>query len=275
MIHILTRQSLRAIACATLALLLASCFVSDSLFERERIWDPAWFGRYEAEGVMFVVLPDDPAKHTYLIGEFDGEASKVDTYRAALYRGWNEVLILGHLTLGKSDTQAGYTLLRPLGANRFLSKWPDCNPEFAEHHRLTRDRDLCTFASLETLRAALKAYADENQKPATEDPKPLEHRRDHPLSTIGVTAQAGVFSDSEGVHGGLNLIDVPPTSPAAKAGLKKGDQIFAIGGPRPAIGEELLLRIAAATPGTTIAVTFFDGKTHAKREVGVVTAPLE
>ena len=76
------------------------------------------------------------------------------------------------------------------------------------------------------------------------------------------------------MHGGLNLIAVPSGSPAAKAGLKPGDQIFAIGNPSPAIGEEFLLRVAVVTPGTSLAVTFFDAKTHAKREANVVTAPL-
>jgi S1-C subfamily serine protease len=71
------------------------------------------------------------------------------------------------------------------------------------------------------------------------------------------------------------LLDVPPASPAARAGHKRGDVIFAVDNPRPAIGEELLLRIAAAAPGTSLDITFFDGKTRAKRQLTVTTAALE
>ncbi len=268
----------RVVACLALSLALAGCFVSQVLFERDRIWDPAWFGRYEAVSATFVVLPDDPSARTYLIGSFNSDKTSVDVYRVALYRGWNDVLIIGSLGLGKSDPGATYSLLRMLGHERFASQWPDCTEEFAQRHGLTREGNICKFATLENLRSALKAYADEKPKSPSGDalePQPLEHRRDHPLSTIGITAHVGVFNDSEGVHGGLKLIDVPAGSPAAKAGLKPGDMIFAVGNPRPAIGEELLLRIAVAAPGTNLAITFFDAKTHAKREVSVTTAAID
>ncbi len=272
------RHVLRVLCSLALPLALAGCFISPSLFERERIWDPVWFGRYEAKNATFVVLPDDPAARTYLVGSFEGEKTKVDVYRVALYRGWDDVMIIGSLGVGKNDPGATYTLLRPLGHDRFAPAWPLCSEEFAQRHNLAHDRDICTVATLDDMRTLLKAWAADKAKnpPDPEsEPEPFEHRRDHPLSTIGVTASAGVFSDSEGVHGGLKLIDVPAGSPAAKAGLKPGDQIFAVGNARPATGEELLLRIAVATPGTNLAVTFFDGKTHAKREVTIVTAAID
>ena len=269
----------RATAAALLSLVVAGCFLSQGLFERERIWDPAWFGRYESEGVMFVVLPDDPVKRTYLVGSFEGQKTSVDTYRVALYRGWNDVMILGSITLGKNETRAVYTLLRSVGRDRFASDWPQCDPDFAQAHNLPRESDVCLFPTLETMRSAMKTYADEKAaKPPGDsnlERQIIERRRDHPLSTIGVTAQAGVFSDSEGVHGGLTLLDVPPGSPAAKAGLKRGDEIYGVGNPRPAIGEELLLRIAGAAPGSSLAISFFDGKTHAKRQTTIGTAALE
>jgi hypothetical protein len=261
-----------------LSLLLTGCFLSNGLFERERIWDPVWFGRYEAEGIMFVVLPDDPVKRTYLVGSFEGAKTSIDTYRVALYRGWSGVFIIGSITLGKNETRAVYSLLRPQPNNRFASDWPNCDEEFADSHDVVSD-ETCSFASLETLRTALKAYAAEKAaKPPGDsnlDPRALERRRDRPLSTIGVTARAGIVTDSEGVHGGLTLLDVPRRSPAGKAGLKRSDVIIAIGNPRPAIGEELLLRIAAAPPKTALVVTYFDGKTRAKRQATVITAALE
>jgi hypothetical protein len=273
------RRTTHVAAGLLLSFAVAGCFLAQGLFERERIWDPVWFGRYEADGIMFVVLPDDPTNRTYLVGSFEGEKTDVDTYRVALYRGWSDTLIIGRVTLGKNETRAVYTLLRPLGQNRFAPDWPDCNAEFAQRHNLPREGDACLFPSLEAMRAALKAYVDEKAaKPPAQsnlDPQPLERRRDHPLSTIGVMAQASVVSDSEGVHGALTLLDVPAGSPAAKAGLKRGDVIFAVGNPRPAIGEELLLRIAAAPPNTNLGLTFFDGKTRAKRQVTVTTAALE
>lgn len=273
----LVRALARVLSCLALSLALTGCFVSQGLFERDRIWDPAWFGRYETGNTSFVVLPDDPSARTYLVGGFGEEKTGVDVYRVALYRGWNDVMILGSLGLGKSDPGAIYISLRPLGHDRFASQWPDCSEDFARRHGLVREHEVCTFSTLENLRSALKAYTEEKPTSSSGDnsePQPLEHRRDHPLSTIGVTAHAGVFNDSEGVHGGLKLLDVPAGSAAAKAGLKPGDLIFAVGDPRPAIGEELLLRIAVAAPGTNLAITYFDAKTHAKREVSVTTVAI-
>jgi S1-C subfamily serine protease len=77
------------------------------------------------------------------------------------------------------------------------------------------------------------------------------------------------------VHGALTLLDVPPSSPAAAAGLKRGDVIFGVGNPRPAIGEELLLRIAVAPPNSNVVISFFDGRTREKRQVTVKTVPLQ
>ena len=257
---------------------LGGCFLSKDLFERERIWDPAWFGRYEAEGITFVVLPDDPTKRTYLVGSFESGAASVDSYRAALYPGWRDTFIIGSITIGKNETRAVYTLLRSVGRDRFLPDWPDCSTEFAQTHNLPRDGDVCTLPSLEAVRTALKTYADEKaDKPrdANLDPKALDRRRDHPLSTIGIMAKPGIANDSDGAHGALTLLDVPANSPAAQSGLKRGDVIFAVGDARPAIGEELLLRIAAAEPGSEIAISFFDGKTRAKRQLNVRTAALQ
>ena len=272
------RHVLRVLCSLALSLALAGCFISQGLFERERIWDPAWFGRYEAKDGVFVVLPDNPAARTYLIGSFEREKTKVDVSRVALYRGWDDVMIIGSLVPGRAETRPAYSLLRPLGHDRFASQWPDCSEDFASRHQLARDNNICSIATLDEMRALLKAWAADKAKnpPDPEsEPEPFEHRRDHPLSTIGVTASAGFFTDSEGVHGGLKLINVPAASPAAKAGLKPGDQIFAVGNARPAIGEELLLRIAVAAPGTNLVVTIFDGKTHAKRDVTIVTAAID
>jgi hypothetical protein len=179
------------------------------------------------------------------------------------------------LNLKHQDTRAVYTLLRNVGSGRLQSDWPDCGASFAQAHNVVRGSDdVCTVSSLESLRILLKAYDDEKAKP-TADSEPLSRRRDHPLSTIGVTARPGVFNDSEGVHGSLSLLDVSPGSPAELAGLKRGDVIFALGDPRPAIGEELLLRIAAASPGAALQIAYFDGLTHAKRQTRVTAAALD
>jgi hypothetical protein len=268
------------IATVAVSFLLTGCFLAKGLFERERIWDPAWFGRYEGDGGTYVVLPDDPTKRTYLVGSFESGSTSVDSYRSALYPGWGDTLIVGNIALGKNETRAAYTLLWPTGPNRFASDWPSCSAEFAGRHHLPRESDACTLSSLEIARTALKAYEDEKAALKSEhqgniEPQALERRRDHPLSTIGIVARAGVVSDGEGVHGALTLLDVPPTSPAGLAGLKRGDIIFAIGNARPAIGEELLLRIAVAQPNSNIEVSYFDGKTKEKRQVAVRTAPLE
>jgi hypothetical protein len=262
----------RVASCAVLALGLCACFVSDSLFDRERVWESTWFGRYEAQGSggMFVVLPDDPARRTYLVGEFDRRAGTVDSYRVALYRGWDEVMIVGRVILGRSETMAVYTLLRPLGQNRFAVKWPQCSSEYAQAHKLSRDQDVCRFNSLDALRAALKAYDGENGQPAGDARKPLERRPDRPLSTIGIVAKAEVFDGNNAVR----LLDVPPDSPAARAGLKKDDLIVGIGDSKPVVGEELLLRIAASVPGARLVITVVDARTRAKRGVTVTTVAL-
>ncbi len=272
----LQRTLLSALAClATLA--LSGCFTTMGLLDRERLWDPKWFGRYETQRQFFVVLPDDPAKHTYLMGSFEEDRTEVGVSHVTIYRGWDDVLIVGSLDPVKGEGRAVYTLFRPLGSDKFISQWPDCSEEFAKAHNLARDNGVCTFTSLGELRTALKAYADDktSRHDNSQDTQPLEHRRDHPLSTIGIMAEPTTLNDGDGPHGGLKLVDVPPSSPAAKAGLKKGDQIFGVGDARPVVGEELLLRIAAAQPGSTLVVSFFDGKTHAKRQVNVATAALE
>jgi hypothetical protein len=73
----------------------------------------------------------------------------------------------------------------------------------------------------------------------------------------------------------LTLLDVPPNSPAAQAGLKRGDVVYAVGDPRPAIGEELLLRIAAAPPGSLLAISYFDGKSKSKEQTSVKTVAIQ
>lgn len=268
----------RTVAVATVlaSFLLAGCFLSTRLFEQDRIWDPAWFGRYEGDGIMFVVLPDDPAKRTYLVGSFEVGATKIDSYRVALYPGWQDTAIIGSIDIGKSNEPAVYSILRTLGPNRFSSLWPDCSADFAKAHNLPRQSETCSFTSLDTLRRALRAFADEEAaRPRTEgnlQPQGLERRRDHPLSSIGVVARAGVITTSEGVHGALTLLEVPPGSPAAQAGLKRGDVVFGVGNPRPAIGEELLLRIAVEPPGTVLQLSYFDGQSKEKRQTVVTTA---
>lgn len=270
---------MNVVATVMMSLFLTGCFLSKGLFERERIWDPVWFGRYESPGGMFVVLPDDPAKRTYLIGSFESGSSSVDSYRAALYTGWDDVLIVGTISLGKNEARAAYTLLRPREQNRFVSDWPSCDADFAARHNLPREGDTCTLPSLDTARRTLRAHEEEQaaaraQGQGNADQQSVEHRRDHPLSTIGIVAKPNAINDSDGVHGALMLLDVLPESPAAHAGLKRGDVIVAVANVRPAIGEELLLRIAAARAGGEIRVSVIDGKTKEKREVSIKTAPL-
>jgi hypothetical protein len=273
------RRAASIFSAVALSLFLAGCFISQDLFPGERLWDPAWLGRYESDGVMFVVLPQDPAARTYLVGSFEGGKSSVDVYSVALYPGWGNTTIVGSRILGKDNGQVVYTLLRALGHERFTSDWPDCSADFAARHAIARTEEMCSFTALSSLRAALKSYADEkarnDAKAGVEpkaEPKAIEHRHDHPLSTIGVSATASVVSDSEGAHGTLRLESAPAGSPAANAGLKAGDLIFSVGNTSPATGEELLLRIAAAAPGTSLQIAYFDGVTHAKREATVVTA---
>ena len=269
------RRAASVLSAVALSLLLAGCFISQDLFQGERLWDPAWFGRYEADGVMFVVVSQSPEERTYLVGSFEGDKSSVDVYSVALYRGWDDTTIIGSRLLGKDNKQVVYTLLRALDHERFASDWPDCNADFAGRHTLVRSNEACSFSTLPSLRVALKSYAKEKAQStanAGTEPKPIEHRHDHALSTIGVSAKASVVGDSEGAHGTLLLVAVPAGSPAANAGLKAGDLIFGVGKARPAIGEEILLRIAAAAPGTNLQLAYFDAATHAKREVTVVTA---
>src|SRR5258706_4364397 len=97
---ILVRAMARVLSCLALSLALTGCFVSQGLFEHDRIWDPAWFGRYEAGNTTFVVLPDDPSARTYLIGSFSSDKTSVDVYRIALYHGWNDVMIVRSPGLG-------------------------------------------------------------------------------------------------------------------------------------------------------------------------------
>ena len=72
-------------------------------------------------------------------------------------------MIIGSRALGKSDPGATYTLLRPLGHDRFASHWPDCGEELARRYNLLRDKEVFRFATLEALPSALKPTPPTNR----------------------------------------------------------------------------------------------------------------
>jgi predicted metalloprotease with PDZ domain len=79
--------------------------------------------------------------------------------------------------------------------------------------------------------------------------KPAEFSRD----------RTGLFTLLENDH--LNVLHVSPGSPAAKAGLKKGDQLTAVGGVRvgPGFFDGPQTNWSRGVPGTKVAVTKADG----------------
>jgi putative serine protease PepD len=76
-------------------------------------------------------------------------------------------------------------------------------------------------------------------------------------------AYLGVQVDTTAQADGASLTTVLASTPAAKAGLQKGDLITAMAGTTIHSGDDLSSVIAAHKPGDTISVTFTrGGKTH-------------
>jgi len=71
------------------------------------------------------------------------------------------------------------------------------------------------------------------------------------------------YSEDPNAPRGMVLADVVPEGPAAKAGLRAGDRITAIGTAEIASVADLMYVLEAAKPGQTVTVTFVrDGKTQ-------------
>jgi serine protease Do len=67
--------------------------------------------------------------------------------------------------------------------------------------------------------------------------------------------------------GGVLIAAVPPNSPAARAGLRKGDVVTAFQGQPVTEGNTLRNRVASTSPGTTVKLTISRDKHEQEIEV--------
>jgi hypothetical protein len=243
------------------ALLLGGCFVSEGLLKEQRMWDVAWQGRYLSGNTEYVVLAADAERRTYLIGQ--KQKSDFSTYRAAIYPGWDDVLILG--TVSSAGTGATYQPMRVLSKDKI-------EPLGAACAAVKGSSKSCSFTSVDALREAIKESEKTTQ---TRSKKPDEQRyivrMDGKLSTINVATELATFEDGDGLHGVLRVAQ----QSGLPAGMTAGDQIVAVGGERASSGGELLLRIAVEKPGAKLRLTLVDQATKAEREVEVTTSALK
>lgn len=225
------------------------------------MWDAAWQGRYASGTTEYIILAADAERRTYLIAQ--QQKSGFSTYRAAIYPGWDDVLILG--TVGTAGTGATYQPMRVLSKDKVEPLGAACAVPKGSGKT-------CLFTSIDAVREAMK----ESQKAPREDSKKSDEpryiqRTDGKLSTLNVATEIGTYEDGEGVHG---LLRVTQQS-GLPSGLAAGDQIVAIDAERAASAGELLLRIAFEKPGTKVRLTVLDQATKAEREVEVTTSALK
>jgi carboxyl-terminal processing protease len=132
------------------------------------------------------------------------------------------------------------------------------------------DRDRLVDRSIEGAVASLRDQFSHYFDPQTY--RRFEHATNPSFSGIGVTVRPG-----EGEAGGLVVQSVIADTPAARAGLRRGDRIVAVDG-RPLAGKPSSYGISLikGEPGTEVALTIVrDGRTIRERiERARVTSPV-
>lgn len=257
----------RAGAAALATLVLAGCFASTRLFKEQRIWDSAWQGRYSAMGTDYVVLAADSEARIYLIGQMVRATKEFDAHRAALYPGWDNVLILGTQD-ASSLIGANYHVLRTRGQGVVDLAIVQCAT--SEESKEEGPEELrCAFDSIDALRNAIKAkyLADSALAKKKKDTfeQPVERSKTG-LSAIAAATESATFEDADGVHGALRVMQATATG-----GLKAADLIVGVDGEEAASAGELLLRIAFKEPGAKLKLTLLDQTAKKTREVTVTT----
>ncbi len=243
-------------------LLLCGCFVSRGLLKEQRIWDPAWQGRYTVTNAEYVVLAADPERRTYLVGQ--QQKSEFQAFRAAIYPGWDDVLIVGVQRTSSAD--ANHLLYRVHSKDKVESLGAACVVPKGSGKS-------CTFTSIDALREAMKESHNTQTKDANsrkQPPPSYMERVDTKLSTINALTELATLEDGDGVHGMLRITQ--QGSLPASVGL--GDFIVAVNGERATTGGELLLRIAFERPGSSLKLTVLDAETKREFDVDVKTDAL-
>ena len=75
------------------------------------------------------------------------------------------------------------------------------------------------------------------------------------------------YTDDGDAAAGMLISDVVPDGPAARAGLKGGDRIVAVGATEVRNVHDFMFVLQAATPGDQTTVTFLRGGVRMKLEV--------
>lgn len=248
------------------AFTLTGCFSSLNFFREQRIWDPTWTGRYEVSNgaVEYVVLAADPAARTYLISWFERQSKQLMTSRAALYPGWDDILILGIRKTGASVV--AYHLVRRVTKDRIELVTPSCEGE-----KDAKGNDPCIFTSLDALRRTMRsAYASALAKSKREGTPLIERMKATPPSWLGTATEVATFEDGDGVRGALRIAANAPRPP----GMNATDLIIAVNGHESISGGALQLSIAHERPGTKLRLTLLDPRTKAQRDISVTTVPI-